>query len=429
VRIKKSLAVVAMATMAVATLAACGSDSSDGDASSKGPEKADIRVWLNGTDTPQEARDWLKKTFEDQNPGSTLTIEQQEWDGLVEKLTTALSSADNAPDVVEIGNTQAPTFTSAGAFSDLTDQLDALGGDDLLPGFVDGATVDGKTYAVPYYAGSKYVYYRKDLWKAAGLGALPTTMDELVEDAIKLKQANPKPATFSGFWLPGQDWHDGVSFLWDAGGDLATEDGGEWKGALSSPESIAGLQTVQKLFTEASGAPKDGNEADGITPYCAGQIGMMSAAGWVMGSLEDPKAGCPDLAKQIGVFAMPGSDGKPAPVLLGGSDIAIPAKSANQGLAEKAVALMLGDDYQGLMAKAGLTPAKTSLASLLGDDEFAQATIAAASNAKLTPAAPGWANVEGSRVLEDMFSAIAQGKDVTESAKKADEQMDSQING
>ena len=110
---------VAVAALALTTLAACGSDddgsSTDDDG---GAESADIRVWLNGTDTPQEARDWLKKTFEDENPGSTLTIEEQEWDGLVEKLTTALSSESETPDVVEIGNTQAPTFTSAGAFSD-----------------------------------------------------------------------------------------------------------------------------------------------------------------------------------------------------------------------------------------------------------------------------------------------------------------------
>ena len=430
-RIKKTLAVLAVSAMAVATLAACGSDS-DGDSpsSDSGPKTADIRVWLNGTDTPQEARDWLKKTFEDQNPGSTLTIEQQEWDGLVEKLTTSLSSESETPDVVEIGNTQAPTFTSAGAFSDQTDQLDALGGDDLLQGFVDGATIDGKTYAVPYYAGSKYIFYRKDLFKAAGIDAVPTTMSEFIDDAIKLKKANPKPANFSGFWFPGQDWRNGAAFIWDAGGDLATADGDEWSGSLESDESIKGLETAQKLFTEASGAPKDGNEADSWTPFCAGEIGMVSAPGWIKGLINDPKTGCPDTyGKQIGVFALPGTDGKPAPVLLGGSDVAIAAKSKNQGLAQKAVALMLSEDYQTILAKAGLTPALQSLAPLLGDDEFAQATIAAASNAKLTPAAPGWANVEGSRVLEDLFVAIAQGGDVAELAAKADEQMDSQING
>ena len=40
----------------------------------------------------------------------------------MEKLTTSLSSDSETPDVVEVGNTQAPTFTSAGAFSDMTDQ-------------------------------------------------------------------------------------------------------------------------------------------------------------------------------------------------------------------------------------------------------------------------------------------------------------------
>ena len=94
--------------------------------------------------------------------------------------------------------------------------------------------MDGKTYAVPYYAGSKYIFYRKDLFEAAGI-AVPTTMDEFVQAAIDLKEANPDPANFSGFWFPGQDWRNGVAFVWDAGGDLAVEDGDEWTGSLSTP--------------------------------------------------------------------------------------------------------------------------------------------------------------------------------------------------
>ena len=428
--IKKSLTAAITATLAVAGLAACGTEDKDKDGAATGvSEPADIRVWLNGTDTPQAARDWLKTTFEEQNEGSTLTIEQQEWDGLVEKLTTALSSESETPDVVEIGNTQAPTFTAAGAFADLTDEVDALGGDDLLPGFVDGATVDGKTYAVPYYAGSKYIFYRKDLFKKAGI-AVPTTLDEFVDAAVTLKEGNPEPANFSGFWFPGQDWRNGAAFVWAAGGDLATETDDGWEASLSSAESVAGLEVAQKLFLEASGAPKDGNEADPWTPFCAGEVGMMSTPGWVKGLIEDPETGCPDgNAKQIGVFAMPGSDGEPAPMLLGGSDVAVAAKSANQELAQEAIALMLSDDYQTILAEAGLTPARTSLATLLGDDEYAAATVEAASNAKLTPAAPGWANVEGSRVLEDLFSAIAQGGDVEELATEADEELNSQLNG
>ena len=426
--VKTSLAFATAGVLALGLgLTACGDDDNSSDNASGGPEKADIRVWINGTDTPDAAREWLKTTFEDEHPGSTLTIEQQEWEGLVEKLTTSLSSDSETPDVVEVGNTQAPTFTSAGAFSDVSSNLEDWGGDDLLQGFVEGAQVDGKTYAVPYYAGSKYIFYRKDLFEAAGI-EVPTTMDEFVQAAIDLKAANPDPANFSGFWFPGQDWRNAVAFVWDAGGDLAVEDGDEWTGSLSTPESVEGLETVQKLMEQASGAAKDGNEENPQTPFCNGEVGMLSAPGWVKGLIEDPETGCPDMVANLGVFALPGTDGAPAPVLLGGSDIAISAKSKNQDLAQDVVGLMLSDDYQKLLAEAGLTPAKSSLSSELGTDEFAAATIAAASNAKLTPAAPGWAEVEGSRVLEDLFVDIATGGDVEDLAAAADETITEQLN-
>ena len=225
-RIKKTFAVAAIATLALTTLGACGSDGdSDGD-SRRATEARRPPTSASGSTGPTPRRrrgTGSKTTFEEQNPGSTLTIEQQEWDGLVEKLTTSLSSESETPDVVEIGNTQAPTFTSAGAFSDVTDELDAWGGDDLLPGFVDGATIDGKTYAVPYYAGSKYIFYRKDLFEEAGIDACRPRWTSSSTTPIALKQANPKPANFSGFWFPGQDWRNGAAFIWDAGGDLAVD--------------------------------------------------------------------------------------------------------------------------------------------------------------------------------------------------------------
>ena len=76
--IKRHIALATAGVFALGLgLSACGDDNTADTASGDGgPKTADIRVWLNGTDTPQEARDWLKKTFEDQHPGSTLTIEQ-----------------------------------------------------------------------------------------------------------------------------------------------------------------------------------------------------------------------------------------------------------------------------------------------------------------------------------------------------------------
>lgn len=411
---------LAVAGIAAAlALTACGSGDDTDAAAADSAEGTEIRLWINGTDTPQDARDWLTEEFEAAHDGVTLTIEEQQWEGLVERLTTSLASESETPDVVEVGNTQAATFTGVGAFSDLTDSLDDLGGDDLLPGFVEAGTADGSTYAVPYYAGSKFVFYRKDLFAAAGV-QVPTTLDEFVQAAITLKQANPEPANFSGFWFPGQDWRNGAAFVWANGGDLAVESDGAWEGSLSSPESLEGLQQVQTLMTQASGAAKDGNETDGQVPFCAGEAAMLSAPGWLRGVLEDPETGCPDLVANVGVFPLPGADGEPAPVLLGGSNIAVSAQSPNQELAVDLVDLMLSEEYQTILAENGLTPALQSLAPLLGDDEFAQAAIAASSNAKLTPAAQGWATVEGARILEDLFVGIAGGGDVAELAEQAD---------
>ncbi len=111
---KKKYLAGGVAALALAlTVSACGSSDSDSDSSSSSAKE--IRVWLNGADTPQDARDYLKTTFEKEHPGTKLVIEEQVWDGLVAKLTTSLSSESETPDVVEVGNTQAPTFTTAGA--------------------------------------------------------------------------------------------------------------------------------------------------------------------------------------------------------------------------------------------------------------------------------------------------------------------------
>ncbi len=75
-----------------------------------------IRLWLNGGDTPDELVEYAIAEFNKIHPDVEVQFERQQWTGIVEKLTTALSSSDS-PDVVEFGNTQAQTFEAAGAVS------------------------------------------------------------------------------------------------------------------------------------------------------------------------------------------------------------------------------------------------------------------------------------------------------------------------
>lgn len=433
----KILRMAAVGAVAALALTACSSNNSSGTANtsapaggatSAAPAAGNIRVWLVGTDTPQDARDYLKKTFESENPGSTLTIEQQSWTGLVDKYTTALSGSDS-PDLVEIGNTQATTFTAVGAFLDLTDKFDELGGKDLLPGFVEAGSYDGKFYAAPYYSGARIVLYSKAITKDT---AVPTTWDQYLANAKSLTTDK-----VSGLYAPGKDWHDFVTFVWANGGDIATQDSsGKWTAGFESDAAIKGLQQFQDIAKNANHAPADATETDEQVPFCAGSIAYVQAPSWLSGSIAAAEnAQAPGCGSTLGskanlaAFAIPGATaGTYAPVLAGGSNLAIPAKSAHPELAYKALQITLSDGYQKLLAANGMVPAKVSQAKFLPADVFSQAAASAAANAKLTPASPNWANVEASGVLEDAFSKIAQGQDVKTVAADLDAKIDAALN-
>lgn len=446
---KKMLSVVALATASALALGGCSSSAASSptatDSTSAAPQN--ITLWLAGGDTPDALREYLKTTY-NAKTGGTLTIEEQSWGDLVTKLTTALPDPNNTPDVVEVGNTQSPTFTNVGAFADISDMYSELGGDKLLPSFVEVGKVDGKNYTLPYYFGSRYMFYRKDIWKAAGV-EVPTTLDQFNAAVKTIAEKNPKNIKdFSGFFLGGQDWRNGISWIFANGGDLAKVDGGTWTSTLSDPNSVKGLTQLQDLYKSASHAPKTMtdqsvylylNDSDVLasgdtktkTSLAAATVMAPGWAHWSIGDLvkKDGKEVRQWNDKTFGVFALPGNDGKPAPVFAGGSNIGISAASKNQAGARELMKIIFSAEYQQMLGKNGLGPANSDYVSSLGDDEFAKALIESASNSKLTPAAPGWATVEASGKLEEFFQKIAEGGDVATLAKQYDDILTPMLNG
>lgn len=444
---RKFASLTAVAAASALVLAGCSAGDGGTPASTDGAGKT-ITLWLAGGDTPDSLRDYLKSEF-NKETGATLNIEQQDWGDLVTKLTTALPDANNTPDVTEMGNTQSPTFTNVGAFLDITDMYSELGGDNLLQSFVEAGKVGDKVYTLPYYFGSRYMFIRKDVWEKAGV-AIPKTLDEFNSAVATIAQKNPyNIPNFSGFYLGGQDWRDGISWIFANGGDIAREKDGKWEATLTDPNTQKGLQQLQDIYRNASHAPndaKDSNQyiylndddsipgADGAeaTPVslAAATIMAPSWAHWSIGvkGEKDGKVTRTWDDSIFGVFALPGNDGKPAPVFAGGSNIGISAKSKNPGLAKTLLKIIFSKEYQEMLGKNGLGPANSKYVSSLGDDEFAKALIASSSNSKLTPAAPGWAAVEGANVMEEFFSKIKDAPDLMALAKQYDDKITPMLN-
>ena len=432
---KRTLSAIAAATAAGAALALAGCSAPTPAATTAGPE--DITLWLMGSDTPQELRDYLVSEYQKVN-GGTLTIEQQDWGDALSKLQTQLPDAANTPDVTEIGNTWSSTFTSVGAFSDITDLVPELGGSDLLPSFVEVGEADGKNYALPYYFGSRYVFYRKDIWAAAGITQPPATLAEFDADVKQLTTSE-----LSGFWLGGSDWRDGISWIFANGGDLAKQGSdGKWQSTLSDPATIKGITELQSLYTSASHAPVTDLDSNQYTYVNDGDSGAPEAAtamapGWAHWSIGDLTPDPKDATKTVatwndekdGVFVLPGVDGGVAPVFAGGSNIAISAASTHQAGARDLLKIIFSADYQNMLGKNGLGPANLKYTDSLGDDQFAKALAESAAGSKLTPAAPGWGAVEGSGLLEEFFSKVNAGGDVASLAAEYDQKIDALING
>jgi len=447
---RKLVSLAALATASALVLAGCSSDADGGSDDTASNSGKTITLWLAGGDTPDALRDYLKTEFAEQT-GATLNIQQQDWGDLVTKLTTSLPDANNTPDVTELGNTQSSTFSNVGAFLDISDMYDDLGGDKLLQSFVDAGKVGDKNYALPYYFGSRAVFTRADVWAAAGV-EVPTTLDEFNAGVAAINAANPlNIPDFSGFYLGGQDWRNGISWIFANDGELATVKDGTWTSTLASENTLTGLAQLQELYKSASNAPndaKDSNQyiylndsdeikdAEGVvtssTSLSAATIMAPTWAHWSIGTLgtdADGKATRTWDDTKNAVFALPGNDGKPAPVFAGGSNIGISAKSKNPELAKSLLKIIYSEEYQTMLGQNGLGPANSDYVDALGDDQFAQALIESASNSKLTPAAPGWATVEGSLVMEEFFSKIEGATDLKALAKEYDEKLTPMLNG
>ena len=146
-------------------------------ASTKKANASSITVWLqvdaqNGWPGLVAA---ANQQFQSDHPGTTVNVQYQNWGDHLQKFDATLAGG-GGPDVIEMGNTEMTKYMAAGAFADLSSsRARSPTRRSWLKGLAASGVYGGKTYGVPYYAGSRVVTYRTDLFKRAGITKLPTT--------------------------------------------------------------------------------------------------------------------------------------------------------------------------------------------------------------------------------------------------------------
>ena len=130
-----------------------------------------------------------------------------------QKLRTALSAGEGAPDVVQIEYQQVPSFTITNNLLDLM----PYGANDIKDKFVPSAwqqvTQGNKVFAIPQDTGPMGMLYRQDILEKHGI-AVPRTWDEFADAARKLHAADPSTYLTN---LPPNEGGAMTGLLWQAG--------------------------------------------------------------------------------------------------------------------------------------------------------------------------------------------------------------------
>jgi multiple sugar transport system substrate-binding protein len=261
------------------------------------------------------------------HPNITIQFQNVSADSSTQKLTTEIAGG-NPPDAGFMDSSAIGDFAPRQALVNLEGYIagsKVIQADDYVPGFKTAATYKGSMFALPFEGETTSLFYRTDLFQAAGIQSPPKTWAEMLADAKKLTNPAQKQYGFIEFapeaayyWYP---------FLWQAGGQQLTDDG-----QTVAFNSAAGQQAADFFVSLAKYSPPDylnSNSWDGRVAFATGRVAMYMAGQWFGGEM---KASFPQINGKWAVAPLPeGPQG--CATSTAGDDLGIFAGSKNQDAA------------------------------------------------------------------------------------------------
>ncbi|MEU6259684.1 extracellular solute-binding protein [Streptomyces sp. NPDC047043] len=393
-----------------------------------GTDRQTVTVWLMKDSASQDFLRRFTKSFESKHSDLRLDIRIQQWTGIGEKVQAALDADGGGPDVIEVGNTQVPQYVEDDRLFDLTlESALRWGSEDWLPGLAEPGQLLSHQYGIPWYAANRVVVYRKDLFARAGIKTPPRTREEWLTDTEKLNAGGNQ-----GIYLAGQDWYTLSGFIWDEGGDLASDADGGWRGTLDTPAALRGMDFYRRLQSLGDGpAGSDEEHPPQAGVFAKGHVAQIVAVPGLARTIVQQN---PDLEGKLGFFPVPGKTAaKPGAVFTGGSDLVIPNNTDEHDGAVAVVAALTGAKWDTQLARTmNYVPNKKSLAKSLAKavagEEGAAAMAAGAAQGRATPSTAQWGAVEEDNPIKPYMTKVLEGADPATEARRASRRITEDLN-
>jgi lactose/L-arabinose transport system substrate-binding protein len=290
----------------------------------------EITVWT--WDQPGQGLEAAIPSFEAAHPGVTVKVENVGNPAIWDKITIGMAAGGaGLADIMNIGVDYMGNYieTFPQGFANLSE----MGADELetdFPATLWGSAqnADGAVFGIPYEVNTNVVFYRKDLFEAAGLDMdAISNWDQLLEAGVTLKEK-------TGSYLFGMDkaasqsdsanlWQilarlQGV-FFFDKDGQIA----------LNTPQSIAALDWLKRANDAGIIADIPGGW-DNLMGQVKGDanVAMLASASWMAGVFP---GNAPDLQGKWGVRTPPAfTEGGYTAASAGGTFLSIANTSPNK---------------------------------------------------------------------------------------------------
>ena len=299
----RRIAAAGLASVLIATLAACGGSGESPGTEDEGPVNLKFQS-LAFLPESQTATKKIVDDFNTANPNIKVELIQGSWDSVHDQLVTQFAG-ETAPDIIHNESADMTGFAQGGYLADLGETMDAGVKDSISPGILDAVTVEGKLIAAPTVLQSYLVFANSKLLDKAGV-KVPTgatmTWDQFADLAKEVEEKTGTPGVGWGLKSPT------ASFM-----NLSLGFGGKYFDGSGKDATItvtdAELEVPRRIAAMAADGSLDkatltqsGSEV--LPGWYAGKFAMTVQGSYAAGSFD---ADAPDGFEWVALPALAGS--------------------------------------------------------------------------------------------------------------------------
>ena len=319
-----------------------------------------ITYWHTMSDPEAAKLDEVIAAFEAANPGIKIEATKYAYDDFKAAILTSLAGGE-APDTARMDIAWVSEFAEEGALMALDQEIANFA--DIAANTFEGplSTTYWKDgyYGLPQNTNTQVLLWNADMFDAAGIIAPPTTIEEFVDAACALSDADNE---VYGYALGGTYFWAPAPIFYTMGGQIVDEDITTATGYVNSEASVAAFDMLTKMYNDGCISPNLLGGGVGTSDGLAnGMYAMIVDGPWMQSIYAEQYPDFP-----VNFAMMPSNDGYSSSVV-GGEDLVVFYDTAEKDAALAWASYLLSEEAQLKMAEAGMIP---TLKSLVGNESL-----------------------------------------------------------